>query len=151
LGDRAAEPLQSAQGDLIFDSLGDQVGSEAVRQRNRGPHNGHRSGVVSHSRHEYFVEFQLVDRDILQACQRRPPGAVVVQRDANAEAPQLGHCVTRPHRVDEGAFGDLDDECVRRQTLGKQHSFDVAHQFEVEQVRRGEVHRDGRGDAAFAP
>ena len=101
-------------------------------------------GVLGQSRHEDSVEFQLVDRDILQACQRRPAGAVVVQRDANAKVLQLGYGIAGSHRVDEGAFGDLDDERVGGQTVGSQQPLDRADKVKVKQIRRREVHRDGR-------
>ena len=64
---------------------------------------------VSSSSTKCFVQFQHVDGEALQICQRRVPGAEVVDRQLDAERlerPQLrdGHL----RLLHDDAFGDLE-------------------------------------------
>ena len=90
LCDVAAVLAQRAQGGVVFDTLGDEVGSQAVSECHCRSHDRDGPGIERQPRDENLVQLQFVDGQILQPRQRRPPGPVVVKREAGAKTSQGG-------------------------------------------------------------
>ncbi len=90
LCDVAAVLTQRAQGGVVFDTVGDEVGSQAVSERHRRSHDRDGPGIERQSCDENLVQLQFVDGQILQPRQRRPPGPIVVKREAGAKTSQGG-------------------------------------------------------------
>src|SRR6185369_6511006 len=65
---------------------------------------------------ERAVDLQDVDREALEVAQRRVAGPEVVDREMDAERPQLRQPADRAGgSLHEAALGDLEDEARRRQ------------------------------------
>ena len=90
LGDVAPVAAQGLQRRQILNALGDEVGAKAVRKCHGGAHDGDGPRIAGQTCDKDLVELEFIDGEILQAGQRGPAGAVIVEREADSESPQRG-------------------------------------------------------------
>jgi len=123
-----------------------------VSECHRRSHDREGPGIERQPRDENLVQLHFVDGQILQPRQRRPPGPVVVKREAGAKTSQGGHRIAGPLRIGrQRAFGDFQDQRFRGQVVCSQQTRDAGNQPEVEQVGGGEIDRNRDHDAVVAP
>jgi hypothetical protein len=92
------------------DALDDHRQAEAGAQVQHRPAHGLAGGVVLDVGQEVLVHLEHVDGHADQVGQRRPAGAEVVDRDADAEPAQHGEVLENVRVVEQHRLGDLDDE-----------------------------------------
>ena len=90
LSDVAAEAGEQGHGFRIFDPFGDRDGTEAMGQIDRRFNHFEVPLRIAHRHHESFVDLDLVGLDLGQIFEVRLAGAIIVDRQADAGAAELG-------------------------------------------------------------
>ena len=99
LGAIAAHLLEEPQCGNVLDTLGDDVEPEGVGELNRRAHDRPVAGRGNHAAHERDIGLHLVQRPHLEVRERRKAGAEVVERNPNAQFPEVSQHVDRAVRV----------------------------------------------------
>ncbi|OIQ77431.1 hypothetical protein GALL_408740 [mine drainage metagenome] len=151
LRQRHAQRAQGVDDVLGLGPLGDEVDTEAARELGQALHEAQVLRLVGKAADEALVELDDVDRQLLDAQQRRIRAADVVQGDATTERAQLGERVLRAaQRQEVAVLEDLQHDALGRE---RQLGDDLAHRgerFARGQQQRVDVDRDRDLDAVLA-
>ena len=86
LGESAVEAFQQVYLFFSFRSFRDSDHSEILGQHDDDPDDLVAIGVAVHARDECAIDLQRIDRELLQAAERRISGTEIIHAQANAEA-----------------------------------------------------------------
>ena len=143
LGDVAVHLDQQVEDVAVLDAFGDDLAAERVGEADRRLDHQAVAAVVDHAFDEALVDLDLVRRDLLQIFEGRQAGAVIVDRDVDAEVAQAGDHVEPFAAFGERCgLGQLKRQVVRAQGRGARASADKPQREAlVGQQPRREVHR----------
>ena len=111
LGNITAKARQDIPGGAVFHTFGDHPQLQGVGQIDYCPHNRSGAGVGGHGLYEGLIDFQLVDRQVLQRGQRRVARAKVVDRHRHAQSAELSQVLAGAQWVGhQAALGYFEDE-----------------------------------------
>jgi hypothetical protein len=139
---RAAMLGQEARLLVALDAFRHHAQAEVAGHRQDRLHDRGAVGVVRRVAHEALVDLQLVQRHLLQVGQVRVAGAEVVDREADPERGQLAHAADGLADVlDQQAFGDFEDQLLRRRAGLLQHGAHLGHEIRLAELQRTDVDR----------
>src|SRR5438067_10763576 len=146
----AAEIAQRVPLHLRLDAFGDDIEPKGVPKAHDRLRHGRRSDRWQ-GFHERAVDLELVDRQRLDAAQRRVPRAEIVDGDRDAQTAQLAQRLADlPWIFEQRRLGDLQLHPARGQPAGPQRGGDMAGEIRVVQLVAGNVDRQEPGDAVDA-
>ena len=131
--------------DLGFHPFGDYVEVEAVGQAANGADDRQAVGVIRQGTHERLVDFQLIQRQLLQIGHGRVAGAEVVNREADAMGLEGGHAQHGARQViEQQRFGQLQLQAVRVGASGRQQLQHLVDKVRLIQQARTQVDRQAQ-------
>ena len=138
----AAQFAQQLELVAALDALGDDLEMQRVGQLDDLLDDDAICGTAGQVAEEGAIDLELADRQPAQHVERRPPGTEVVDRQTDAELGQPSHDVgVRRRRIDELAFGDLEEQLPRRHTAARELGLKPGHEGVVLQAGLGQIHR----------
>src|SRR3546814_9411552 len=97
LADVAAELGEQCHGRRVLDPLGDRDSPQAMREIDRRFDHFEVALRIAHSHHESLVDLDFVGLDLGQIFEIRLAGAIIVDRQADAGAAELGERRSEEH------------------------------------------------------
>ena len=148
----AAEGGDGGQRLRVLDALRHDLEAERVGELDGRADDRAAAAVRGDVGDERAVDLELVDREVAQVGEGAVAGAVVVDRDAQAERAQRLEDLASALRVDhDHALGDLQLERVGGDPVLLEQPGDPLGERLVEQVRGREVDGDAEVEAGRAP
>src|SRR5216684_1308861 len=143
---RAVQLLQNRELLGRLHPLGDDFEVEALRQGEDGVHDLRPLLRLADALDEAAVDLERVDGELVQVAERRVAGAEVVEIEAHAHRPQLGHVVGHVAvLLHEEALGHLQPQRPRREARFAEDVADQRDQAVLLELLGAEVDADLQG------
>src|SRR4029079_10056411 len=139
----APELMERVELRAGLDALGDRAQAEAARDVDDRRDDRGVLVLGPEAVDEGAVDLDRVDRDALQARERRVAGAEVVEQDADAAgAKLLSRGARRGDVREQGALGDLEAEAPRLEAAALERALDLAEELGPGELAAGDVDGD---------
>src|SRR6185503_12751967 len=126
----------------IFNPLRDDLQPKFMREVDRRADHDLVGFVRGDGSYKHLVDLQLIDWQLLDVAQRRLPGSVIVDRQANAVLLKLAeHLEGGILRFEDRAFGNLDGQPARIHSRFGKYSEDFVGELRFSDVRRRGIDR----------
>ena len=135
--------IEHVENVAVLDAFGDDLAAERVREPDRRLNHQAVAAVVDDAFDEALIDLDLVRRDLLQIIERRQAGAIIVDRDVDAELAQPGdHLEALAAARQRGSLGQLERQAVAEQPVAREQRRQAKREALVGQQPRRKVDRD---------
>ena len=136
----AAHDREHVERRAVLDAFGADLEPQVVAELDQRADHGVRFAAVRHVHDETLVDLHLVERHLIELCQRRIAGAEIVERQADALHTQPRENRHRGRRVlDRRRLGDLEHELAAVDTILCEQSGDAVGKAQVRHEARRQV------------